>query len=131
MNMDCEKLAHAVQSACPEAVFALLHGSAKDGHVKEGSDLDIALFLKSRSTWDIYRSVYEAIQAVAGDVEPDVGILNNAEPVYCFEALKGNLLFCRDKEAYIDFFSKTCRRYEYQIADYERQHRYRLEAMKT
>ncbi len=131
MKFDCNKLARALESACPEVVFALLHGSAKDGCVKPGSDLDIALLVNGQSTLDIYQSAFDAIRSVVADVEPDVGILNNAEPVYRFEALKGNLLYCRDREVYIDFFSQTCRQYEFQMADYERQHRYRLEAMKA
>ena len=131
MNFDCEQLARAIESACPEVVFVLLHGSAKDGLINPGSDLDVALFTAAQPTWDTYQRAYDAIRSVAADVEPDVGILNNAEPVYCFEALKGRLLFCRDKETYVSFFSQTCRRYEFQMADYERQHQYRLEAMKT
>lgn len=131
MKFDCEKLAHAIESACPEVVFALLHGSAQDGHVNDGSDLDIALFVHGPSTLNLYQRAYDAMASAAADVEPDVGILNNAEPVYRFETLKGKLLFCRDREAYLDFFSKTCRQYEFQMADYERQHRYRLEAMKA
>ena len=67
------------------------------------------------------------MRALVADADPDIGILNGAEPIYRFEALKGRLLFCRDEERYLDFFSLTCREYESQIADYERQRRYRLE----
>jgi predicted nucleotidyltransferase len=131
MKFDCDKLANSLELACPEIIFALLHGSAKDGSIKAGSDLDIALFVDSSPTLDFYQKTYDAISSVIPVVEPDVGILNHAEPVYRFEALKGKLLFCRDKETYLDFFSRTCREYEFQMADYQRQHRYRLEAMKV
>lgn len=66
-------------------------------------------------------------QVVPG-VECDVGVLNDADPVFRFEALRGQLLFTRDRERYLDVYSLTCREYESQMADYERQHRYRLEA---
>lgn len=131
MKFDCEKLAKAVQSACPEAVFALLHGSAKDGCVNPGSDLDIALYIDGTPTLDLYQNAYDAVRSVVANVEPDVGVLNRAEPVYRFETLKGRLLFCRDREVYVEFFSQACRQYEFQMADYERQHRYRLEATKV
>ena len=55
----------------------------------------------------------------------DIGFLNHAEPVYRFEALRGRLLFTRNVETYLRFFSLTCREYESQLADYERQYRYR------
>jgi predicted nucleotidyltransferase len=131
MKFDCDQLAEALESTCPEVIFALLHGSAKDGYIKPGSDLDIALWVNGEPSLDIYQRAYDAIGSVAADAEPDVGILNRAEPVYRFEALKGKLLFCRDRDLYVDFFSRTCRAYEFQMADYERQHRYRLEAMKV
>ena len=128
MKFEIDKLADALEAGCPEAVFALLHGSAKAGKVAPGSDLDIALFIRGKSTLELYQKAYDAIHSVVTGVEPDVGILNHAEPVYRFEALKGRLLFCNDKEMYIGFFSQTCRDYECQLADYERQHQYRLQA---
>ena len=131
VKFDREQLSKALASACPEVIFALLHGSAKDGDIQPGSDLDIALFIDGPSTLELYQRAYDAIGSVAADAEPDVGVLNNAEPIYCFESLKGNLLFCRDREKYTTFFSQTCRRYEFQMADYQRQHRYRTEAMKA
>ena len=131
MKFDCEQLAEALKSSCPQAVFALLHGSAKDGDVNPGSDLDIALWLKGQPTLDVYQHAYDAIQSVVSGVEPDVGILNSAEPIYRYESLKGKLLFCRDRDTYVEFFSQTCRQYEFQMADYQRQHRYRLEAIEA
>lgn len=126
MNFDIEKLANALQAACPNVIFALLHGSAKDGNVGPDSDIDIALFLKGNASLELYRQAQGAVSSVIPDAEADVGILNRAEPVYRFEALKGRLLFCRDQETYLTFFSRTCREYEFQIADYERQRKYRL-----
>jgi len=131
VKFDSEKLSKALEFTCPEVVFALLHGSAKEGDVRPGSDLDIALFVDAKPTLETYQTAYDAIESVVAGVEPDVGILNGAESVYRFEALKGNLLFCRDRGKYTTFFSQTCRQYEFQMADYQRQHRYRLETMKA
>ena len=128
MKFDIEQLAKALQEACPDVVFALLHGSAKDGSVSADSDIDIALFAADAPTLDLLQRAQQAVATVAPPAEPDIGILNRAEPVYRFEALKGTLLFCRDDDAYQEFFSRTCREYESQMASYERQRRYRGEA---
>ncbi|MBW8014690.1 MAG: nucleotidyltransferase domain-containing protein [Planctomycetes bacterium] len=128
MKFDTDKLSNALQSACPGVIFAFLHGSAKDGCVNPGSDIDIALYLSGAASLEIYTAAADAVRQVSPDAEPDIGILNNAEPIYRFEALKGKLLFSRDMETYLYFFSLTCREYESQIADYQRQHKYRLQA---
>lgn len=127
MNFDIEKLGYLLEQQCPEVCFSLLHGSAKDGTVKEGSDVDIALFLNGKPTLDLYEKVSQCLRTLAPNAKADVGILNGTEPVYRFEALKGHLLFCRDQEKYLRFFSLTCREYESQMASYERQRKYRLE----
>ena len=128
MKFDIEQLGKTLQDACPDVVFALLHGSAKEGCVSEGSDIDIAMFAAGATTLDLLQRAQNAVASVAPGAEPDIGILNRAEPVYRFEALKGTLLFCREQEAYLKFFSLTCREYESQMADYERQRQYRIEA---
>ncbi|MBN1556401.1 MAG: nucleotidyltransferase domain-containing protein [Phycisphaerae bacterium] len=131
MNFDVEQLAAVLETACPEAIFALLHGSAKDGRVGPGSDIDIALYLEGESNLDLYRRAQEAVDSVCSEAEADIGILNRAEPVYRFEALRGRLLFCRDRETYLTFFTRTSREYELQMADYERQRNYRLAAARN
>ena len=126
MKFDVHKLARLLKQQCGEVCFALLHGSAKDGQVKQAGDIDLALFIEGRPTLELYEKVSKCVEAVAPGVQCDTGILNNAEPVYRFEALKGRLLFSRNQEQYLHFFSLTCREYESQVADYQRQQRYRL-----
>lgn len=128
VDFDPVELGRALESALPEAVFGLLLGSARDGRVALGADLDLAFYLSDVAPLDFFRRVDELVDAFAPEVRSDVGILNRAEPVFRYEALKGRLLFCRDEALYGAFFSKTCREYEHQIADYERQKRYREEA---
>ena len=126
MKFAPEKLSNALQASCTEVLFALLHGSAKDGQVNPGSDIDLALFIEGKPTLEFYEKVSGIVETVAAGAQCDIGILNNAEPVFRFEALKGNLLFNKDMETYLDFFSLTCREYESQMADYLRQKNYRL-----
>ncbi len=123
-----EDLARAIETGCPHVVFALLHGSAREGIVGPRSDVDIAVFTDGDAVYQVLMDVTDAARAVVGIDEIDVGILNHAEPVYRFEALKGRLLFTRDRDRYETFFSLTCREYEEALIHYERQWRYRLGA---
>lgn len=121
-------LGEAIKEACAGVIFALLMGSAKDGVVPPRSDLDLALYLKDRADRSIFSVVEDAVRPVVGrEVRVDVGLLNGAEVVYRFEAIKGKLLFTRDKELWSAFFSLACREYETQMALYRRQRRYRME----
>jgi hypothetical protein len=122
------ELASVLRETLPEAEFCFLMGSAMNGTVAVGSDLDLAFYLQGKPSFEFYGRAAEAVRRLLPDVHCDTGILNNAEPVYRFEALKGRLLFARDQERYPAFFSRTCREYESQMFDYERQWRYRHEA---
>ena len=126
MKFNIDRLANLLKKECPQICFALLHGSAKDAQVKQGSDIDLALFIEGQPTLELYEKVSKCAEVIAPSIHCDIGILNNAEPVYRFEALKGRLLFFRDEEQYLNFFSLTCREYESQVADYQRQQHYRL-----
>ncbi len=136
---DPDRLAEALEAVLPEVSFAYLHGSAAGGVVPPHSDLDLAMFVdpalspdRSGVPGDLRLSLYARIAEVAESEVPgvrcDLGFLNGTEPVYRFEVLKGRLLFCRDRELWLSFYSLTCREYESQLFHYERQRRYRLEA---
>ena len=128
--LDRDRLAAVLEAELPQVVFAYLHGSAVEtGVVPAHSDLDLALFVDAAySLPDVYVSAAKAAESVAPGVRCDIGILNGAEPVFRFEVLKGQLLFCRDQEQWLRFYSLTCREYESRLFHYEKQHRYRLEA---
>lgn len=119
------QLAEALKENLPKVDFCFLMGSAVSGVVHAYSDLDLAFYVKESAGFGFYKKVSEIVHKVMPDVRVDAGILNSAESVYRFEALKGKLLFARDEERYITFFSRTCREYESQMFDYERQRRYR------
>ena len=128
VHFSVDALAAALESGCPEAIFAYLHGSATDGTVRPHSDVDLAFYLPGKPDLAFHEKVFEIGQPILGDTRVDIGFLKHAEPVYRFEVLKGTLLFCRDQEVWLRFYSVTCREYEHQMWDYERQRRYRLEA---
>jgi predicted nucleotidyltransferase len=128
MTFSPDQLAVTLQRRCPQAIFALVHGSAKDGFIRPEGDVDVALLISGKPTLELYEAASRAIEEAAPGAKPDIGILNSAEPIYRFEALSGRLLFCRDEETYLRFFSLTCREYESQMASYQRQQRYRRDA---
>ena len=125
ISFDPQALAEGIRGECPEVVFALLMGSARDGRVELGSDVDLAVYADQPPNLDLHGRLVETVEAVAPGAHCDVGWLKRAEPVYRFESLRGRLLFTRNREAYLRFFSLTCREYEDQLADYERQHHHR------
>lgn len=124
---DVEALGRALESECPYVVFVLLMGSSREGTVRVGGDLDLALYVQSQLDLKQYSRIADIADWSAPEAFCDIGILNWADPVFRFEALKGRLLFTRSLETYASFFSLTCREYESQLADYERQFRYRRE----
>lgn len=127
LHFDPETLSTSIQEKFTEVVFAYLLGSAFPGNVQPYSDLDLAVYLEKKPDLSFYTELQQLCTQVVGPVRCDVGILNDADPVYRFEALKGHLLFTRDREKWLTFYSRTCREYEHQLYDYEKQRLYRLE----
>jgi predicted nucleotidyltransferase len=125
VHFDPDQLAAVLKEKLPEVDFCFLMGSAVSGVVKAYSDLDLAFYLSAPSSFRFYNAATDVVHGVVPDVRVDIGILNSAEPVYRFESLRGRLLFARDEERYLTFYSRTCREYESQMFDYERQRRYR------
>lgn len=127
--VDVDRLGRELDLRLPEAVFGYLLGSsAVSGVVGPHSDLDLAFYLNERANVRLYDDILEVCRSVVGPVRADIGFLNAAEAVYRFEALRGRLLFCRDEELWLGFYSRTSREYEHQLYRYEAQRRYRLGA---
>ena len=129
VGINLEALGEALKKEVPEIEFAFILGSsAETGTVQPYSDLDIAVYLGSKPDMRIFERILAVCGDFTGPVRCDLGFLNDAEPVYRFEALKGRLLFARDRDLLAEFHSLTCREYETQMIHYARQRRYRLEA---
>jgi predicted nucleotidyltransferase len=131
-----EELAAVLKEELPEVVFAYVLGSSTGGTVAAHADLDLAVYLEAdekagSGLLDVYSKAQSVVERVVGPVRCDMGVLNRAEPIYRFEALKGQLLFSRDEERRSSFFSLTCREYEHQLFDYQRQRNYRRAAQEA
>jgi len=106
--------------------FAFLFGSSKDGKlIKDGADVDIALYLSEKPSADMLAEIVGLCQDAIQYDNIDLVVLNDADPILSFEALSGRLLVCNNEEAYLSFFSLTCRQYEDEMLRIERSISYR------
>ncbi|HOU40796.1 MAG TPA: nucleotidyltransferase domain-containing protein [Promineifilum sp.] len=104
----------------PDVVAAWAFGSAQDGQVRPGSDLDIGVLMARPPTFDEQLDLLGRLQDTLGLDEVDLVILNDANPILRFEAVSGRRLFTRDLLALAEFVSLTAREYEDEMAQYER-----------
>lgn len=108
--------------------YAIVFGSARDGLVRAGSDLDIAVSLahaEAHGIDDLLATV-GAVEETSG-VTCDLTVLNTAGIVLRHEALKGHILFVRPgcENDFSDFYTRTCAEYEDLMAWRARQLAYR------
>ena len=89
-----------------EVVFAYIFGSAVSGSTREGSDIDVAVYLlpeHQEQFFDIRLKLMEQLTR-SQSREVDVVILNTAPPFLAYVVLKeGRRCFERDRGARIDF----------------------------
>jgi len=108
--------------------YAMVFGSARDGIVHAGSDLDVGVSLAHADAQSIDR-LLEIVGKVeeASGVTCDLTVLNTAGTVLRHEALKGRVLFVRpDREDdFCEFYVRTCAEYEDLMAWRTRQLAYR------
>lgn len=100
-------------AAAPRVVAATVFGSAQDGWVQSGSDLDVAvLFDRPPAADEFLRFYADLCDQLPGVEKVDLVVLNQAEPILAFEALRGRFLCKNDPEQAAAFFSLVCREYE-------------------
>ncbi|MCX5643399.1 MAG: nucleotidyltransferase domain-containing protein [Phycisphaerae bacterium] len=113
-RIDMQRLA-AVLEGIEDVEYAMIFGSAQEGVVHAGSDLDVAAWLAQTDGPTIDR-----LAQIVGKIEDtfavscDLAVLNTAGPVLRHEALKGRVLFVRPacEADFSDFYVRTCAEYE-------------------
>ncbi len=128
--IDWERL-QPVWEATPEVVAAWAFGSARDGEVRDGSDVDVGVLMARPPTFDDQLNLLGRLQAALGLDEVDLVVLNEANAILRFEAVSGRRLFIRDLPAVVEFVSLTAREYEDDMALIERGLRWRAELETT
>ena len=116
-TIDLEALRPVWESAAG-VVAAWAFGSAQDGQLRPGGDLDIGVLLAQPPTFDQQLDLLGRLQDALGLDEVDLVVLNEAHPILRFEAVSGRRLFTRDLLALAEFVSLTAREYEDEMAQY-------------
>jgi predicted nucleotidyltransferase len=116
--LDVQRLAQTIKDNFPDVAFACLFGSSQDGTVKDGSDIDIAVYYKGADIFIRFRIEERVEELIGYETSIDIVELQKATNfVLAFEASRGKMLFVRDEcmEDYVDFYTLACRRYEDEI----------------
>jgi hypothetical protein len=118
-SIDMESLSSFFEerSNC-EVVY--LFGSAKDGTVEEGSDVDLAVLFAEKPGIRELATLRADLQSLLHYEEFDVVVLNGASPWLRFEALRGRRVHSRDRSKEAVFASLTAREYEDERAMFEK-----------
>jgi predicted nucleotidyltransferase len=107
-------------AAAPNVIAAWVFGSAQNGQIRPGSDLDIGVLFASNPSFDELLALTGDLQQALQFEEIDVVPLNEANPLLRFEAISGRAIFCRDAGRRAEFASLTAREYEDEMAMVER-----------
>ena len=132
MKFDRNILAENLKTI-PEIAFAYLFGSAQNGTIKEGSDLDIAVYLVRKEKnndeeTELRLKILRLLESAVPDFENfDLVVLNEVNTILGMQILQGTLLFVKPEHEnlYADFYSYTCRKYEYDAFWVKKQLEYR------
>ncbi len=112
MNLNLDALA-ATFADDPRVLLVTIFGSAKEGIVRDCSDVDIGVLLSPEPTPFEFYEFYQKISSRLSMIpELDLVDLSHAGSVLAFEALCGRRLFVRDGEAVAAFVSQVARQYE-------------------
>ena len=112
--------AQPVWQATPGVIAAWAFGSAQDGRVRVGSDIDIGLLMASLPSLDEQLELVAKLESALQVDTVDLVILNDANPILRFEAISGRAIYCRDMGRRAEFASLTAREYEDEMALWER-----------
>ena len=125
--IDLERLA-TLLGGIESIDYAMVFGSARDGVVRAGADLDVAVSLADANTQSIDRllDIVGKVEDACG-VTCDLTVLNTAGPVLRHEALRERVLFVRPgrEDDFTEFYVRTCAEYEDLMAWRARQLAYR------
>jgi predicted nucleotidyltransferase len=110
----------SVGKTTSEVIAAWAFGSAQDGHVRAGSDIDIGVLMKSPPSLDEQLELVAALESALRIGNVDLVILNEVNPILRFEAISGRAIYCSDMGRRAEFASLTAREYEDEMALWER-----------
>jgi len=95
-----------------DVVFAVVFGSAQDGTVLPGSDLDLGICFDPRPGPDALVTLLTEIADLLPFDGIDLTDLTTADPILAFEAISGRFLCRNSPEGTAEAYSRICREYE-------------------
>lgn len=110
MRIALENVADALR--VPGIVGGWLFGSAAEGNVRAGSDVDIGVLFEAKPDLDALSACRMRLQRALEFDGIDLIPLNDASPLLRFEALCGKRVYCADEDRCAGFASLTAREYE-------------------
>ena len=128
ITFSTDQLTCELKKQFPEVLFAYLFGSAQGGTVREGGDIDLALWISSDADKaKLIPDIVELVEKIIPGAPCDLVFLNDAGDQLAFSVLQGKILFIREeaRERHASFYSQTCREYEDTVAWMKKQLQYR------
>lgn len=96
-----------------DVVFAAVFGSARDGELEEGSDVDLGVcFLEPLETDALLSFLADVTDCLQFDVIDLVDVSRTNNPILAFEAISGHLLCRNDIARTAEVVSLISREYE-------------------
>lgn len=115
ISIDWDLLAKTLADV-PNVAAAWVFGSAQNGIVREGGDLDIGVLFTSPPSLDDLAALRATLQQATQVDDIDLVSLNQASSILRFEAVSGRLILNRDAARQVEFVSLAAREYEFDLA---------------
>lgn len=96
----------------PNVLAVWVFGSARQGSVPTGGDIDFGVLYAQKPSLDEMADLRADLQDALRFDDIDLVTLNDAHPILRFEAVSGTRLVCKDDEEMASFVSLTAREYE-------------------
>ena len=119
LRVEWEKLKGGWQQF-PNISAVWVFGSAKEGIIRDGGDLDVGVLFEIKPSLDDLAELSAVLQEKLQIEDIDLISLNEASPILRFEALCGRCLYSSDDAFRSEFASLSSREYEDEMAMIEK-----------
>ncbi len=117
MSIDWPSISHCM-AGNRNVLAAWVFGSAQEGTVRPGGDIDIGVFFDQIPLLDELAELRLCLQDTLAFDDIDLVVLNDASPTLRFEAISGRAVYVADVERRATFASMTAREYEDEMAQW-------------
>ncbi|MEA1944363.1 MAG: nucleotidyltransferase domain-containing protein [Euryarchaeota archaeon] len=116
MNSLDEKLSKAIKKITSlddfeKVEFIIQYGSSVEGMMTEDSDIDLAIYYDDRDNSELSRYRFKVISALFDDIY-DVKIFQQLPLYVRIDALKGNVIYCKDRNFLYDVARQTIKDFD-------------------